>query len=179
MGRGLKIFCAVLVLAVSFFALTQSANNETPRRALSVVDVDDVAATRTPHLGKHHHHNFSYDFFRIVDYHTIDANVTNYLVRAPIPVQNGTFQVQQLLDFTSSRAAELGLPPLHANTTFVFDYNLLDTCLSDDRRDIDVERSFFEENPHFGRFRLWPIWGEYVDARQLQNSTVKSKSITS
>ena len=117
--------------------------------------------------GEHLH----FDRVLLVDYHVLPSGATNYLFRTPKPVHNKTFEYAKLIELAQRRLTADALPPLQF-PVYVIDVNLLNTCLSDDRHDIEREEEFFSENTDLGEVFVWPLMGNHVDPRLLKNDTL-------
>ena len=81
------------------------------------------------------------------------SNVTNYLFRGSLPLDNGDFAWSEMNDTFHEVVPDMPN-----------DYILIDLSLLNDFEPIEneEEKSFFRKNPELGSYVNWPIWGNVM-----------------
>ena len=104
-----------------------------------------------------------YHKVRLMDHDTKGAGT--WLFRTNLPVINGTFAYDTLLQYMQSRAAEnnVSFPETGAKVKLV-DISFLNIKEYEDLR---VEEDFFAANPDKGEFQNWPIVGSLISPNWL------------
>lgn len=98
-------------------------------------------------------HNFDPSLFYLVD--QVDKN---FLFRGNMPQENGTFAYEQLTSSIEDTLSKLGI-------NLPSDYQLHDLSLLHDgeEQDIDIEQSWFKNNPGTGSFQLHSLFGTFFN----------------
>lgn len=107
------------------------------------------------------------DYTRV---HLVDHNAktNNFFFRGNMPVVNGSFAYDTLIEYFQKRAKEANVPLPTANFT------LVDLSLNNafDGKDFDAEKAFWKDkaNAKYGRFINWPLVGGLVSPKKFSKA---------
>ena len=86
-------------------------------------------------------------------------NRRNFLIRSSNPVRDGTFQYNELKDQFGNLLQDKGFDPDKPFTLLC--YTFLNSIQN--RKDLLVEKQFFEENPNLGELKKHTLYGSLLD----------------
>ncbi|KRX11074.1 hypothetical protein PPERSA_05183 [Pseudocohnilembus persalinus] len=92
----------------------------------------------------------------------VDQHGQNFMYRTNMPIKDGKFQYDELVEVFKQKADEAGLE-------FPSEFQLVDISLinKSDYVDLNIERNFFKQNPEKGRFRNYIIIGSLLFPNSL------------